>query len=216
MQKVDTQRGEAAAVAKRLSNESKTSAESVRRAQQRYFDAASARAEAAKTASVNERNARKLDELVEKEAAARREYESIVDAARAFHTSYYNTELPTAMRDGQRALLEFGQSLGKSIAAYIAVVRSLSLSAFAHSRSDLVCFFNIAHSRAMCQNNAWSAASSSFRRVALKVVVCRSQKLIDACSGVAGKSSSSSSFVIVCDDRLTHWCKQIRSTHKQT
>lgn len=124
-QKIDAARSETLAAGKRLTSEHKTSVESVRRAQQRYFDAAAARADAVKLASGNERTARKADDAADKEAAARRECEAIVESARAFHTSYYAKELPDALRDANRALLEFGAAFGKLIAAYLAISRDV-------------------------------------------------------------------------------------------
>ena len=54
------------ATAKRLTSENKASVESVRRAQQRYFDAAAARFDAAKQANLNERLQRKAEEAADK------------------------------------------------------------------------------------------------------------------------------------------------------
>ena len=124
-QRVEAARAEMQATAKRLTSENKASVESVRRAQQRYFDAAAARFDAAKQANLNERLQRKAEEAADKEGAARREYEAIVEAARAAHNDFFSKELPDAMREAQRGLLEFTGAFGKLIAVYFSVSRDV-------------------------------------------------------------------------------------------
>jgi hypothetical protein len=126
---VEATRTEIAFTAKKLTNDYRASTESVRKAQQKYYEAAALRQDASRAATGvtagSDRLLRKVDDAAEKENALRREYESTVETARAFHSTYFNTDLPDALHDAQKNLLDFHTAMMKIVNIYLSVCRDV-------------------------------------------------------------------------------------------